>query len=214
MNPPIEWRPTEFARIISCTLCTQATDSKLLRDRAENVPQPGYIGSRYRKARVLLVGQNPGTPKSLSAQDIPYTAALRALRDEPTTQRYKELNAVLRAFIPQWPVQNNYFPLEESGLALEDIAYCNIVRCRTTGDGTPGDSLTKQCHNEHFVRWLNLLNPKVVVFIGKWAWHQGRGVVDAKGVPCAFMNRQRSLSTDERVKNRAQVVALVKRHCG
>ena len=214
MNPPVEWRHTEFARVISCARCTQATDSKLLRDDGENVPQPGYIGPQYRKARVLLVGQNPGTPKSLAVQDLPYTSALRALRDEPTIQRYKDLSTVLRAFIPQWHVQNNYFPLAESGLSLEDIAYCNVVRCRTSGDGTPGELLTKQCLNEHFVRWLNLLNPKVVVFIGKWAWRQGGSAVGAKGIPCAFMNRQRSLSTDARIENRAQVVALVRKHRG
>ncbi|RPJ48309.1 MAG: hypothetical protein EHM16_03080 [Betaproteobacteria bacterium] len=214
MNPSAEWRHIEFARVISCKLCTKATDSNPLRDDGENVPQPGYIGSKYRNVRVLLVGQNPGTPKSLSAQDLPYTAALRALRDEPTTQRYKELRTVLRTFIPQWPVQNNHFPLIESGLTLDDIAYCNIVRCRTTGDGTPRELLSKQCLNEHFVRWLNLLNPKVVVFIGKWAWRQGSSAVGAKGIPCAFINRQRSLSTTERVENRAQVVALVRKHHG
>lgn len=214
MNAPVEWRHSEFARVISCTLCTQATDKKLLRDDGENVPQPGYIGPQDRKARVLLVGQNPGTPKSLAIQDLPYTAALRTLRDEPTPQRYKELGTVLRAFIPQWHVHGNYFPLVESGLSLEDIAYCNIVRCRTSGDGTPGELLTKQCLNEHFVRWLNLLTPKVVVFIGKWAWRQGNSSVGAKGIPSAFMNRQRSLSPTARAENLAQVVALVRQHRG
>ena len=214
MNPPAEWRHIEFARVIACELCTTATDRNLLRDEGENVPQPGYIGSNYRKVRVLLVGQNPATPKSLAAEDLPYTTALRALRNEPTIQRYKELRTVLRTFIPQWPVQNNHFPLTESGLTLDDIAYCNIVRCRTTGDSKPGVILTKQCLNEHFARWLNLLNPKVVVFIGKWAWRQGCSVVGAKDIPCSFINRQRSLSTTERAENRAQVVALVRKHHG
>lgn len=214
MNRPAEWRNIEFARVIACKSCTTATDSKLLRDDGENVPQPGYIGSNYRNVRVLLVGQNPGTPKSLAEEDLHYTAALRALRDEPTIQRYKQLRTVLRTFILRWPVQNNHFPLTESGLTLDDIAYCNIVRCRTANDSKPGETLAKQCLNGHFIRWLNLLKPKVVVFIGKWAWRQGGNTVSAQGIPCTFINRQRSLSADERVENRAQAVALVRKYRG
>lgn len=210
MNSASEWRHSEFVRVLTCELCTQATDSRLLRDNGENVPQPGYIGSQYESSGVLLVAQNPGIPKKLSGQDLHYTAALRALRDEPTVQRYQELSAVLKAFIPLWPVQNHYFPLAESGLTLEDIAYCNIVRCRTNGDGKPRALLTRQCLDEHFTRWLNILNPEVVIFIGKWAWQQGKNDVGAKGIPCGFMNRRRNLSAAERKKNRAEIVALVR----
>jgi hypothetical protein len=215
MSTPVEWRHIEFKRVIACDHCTSATDKNLLRDDGENVPQPGYIGSRYRKSRVLLVGQNPGAPKSLAEpEDRLYTAALRALRDEPTEQRYKELSAVLRTFIPQWHVHNNYFPLAESGLTLEDIAYCNAVRCRTLSNAAPNDKLARKCIDSHFVRWLDLLSPKVVVFVGKWAWRQGRTAVGDKDIPCAFMNRQRSLSEEERLANRAEVVALVRQHRG
>ena len=220
MSAPVEWRRLEFARIISCDRCTSATDPNLLRDNGENVPQPGYIGPRYRKSRVLLVGQNPAVdlspaiPKSLTESDRIYTAALRILRDEPTVQRYKELSAVLRTFIPKWPIHGNYFPLDESGLSLEDIGYFNIVRCRTSSNAAPNDCLATKCIGAHFVRWLELLAPKVVVFVGKWAWRKGSSAVSAKGIPCAFMNRQRSLSCTERAENRAQVVALVRQHRG
>lgn len=211
MSIPAEWQHSEFARVVACKRCTLETAPNLLRDDNENVPQPGYIGPQYRKARVLLVGQNPGTPKSLAIPDRPYTAALRLLRDEPTPQRYRELDAVIRKFIPQWPVHRNHFPLCESGLLLEDIAYCNIVRCRTVIDSKPGKVLSARCICEHFIRWLNLLEPNVVVFVGKWAWEQGRSAVQAKGIPCAYMNRQRSLSPTERKKNRDSVVALVRK---
>lgn len=217
---PVEWRHIEFARIISCDRCTSATDPNLLRDGGENVPQPGYIGPRYRTSRVLLVGQNPAVdqnpaiPKSLTESDRIYTAALRILRDDPTVQRYKELSAVLRTFIPKWPIHGNYFPLEESGLSLEDIGYFNIVRCRTSSNATPNDSLATKCVDAHFIRWLELLAPKVVVFVGKWAWKQGRSAVISKGIPCAFVNRQRSLSQAERMANRAEVAELVRQHRG
>jgi uracil-DNA glycosylase len=159
--------PAEFARVIACNACTRATDGNLLRDAEENVPQPGYVGTRYWTRRVLLVGQNPGTPKTLEVQDRPYTLALRRLRDTPTEAIYKELNSVLQQFIPQWPV-GNYFPLEESSLTLEDIAYFNLVRCRTRGDAKPGINTVTNCLRAHFGRWLDQLSPRVVVFIGKW----------------------------------------------
>ena len=213
MNAPITWH-TEFARVVACTKCTTTTDCNLLRDTAENVPQPGYVGAGYLKSRVLLVGQNPGTSKVLEVQDRPYTAALRALRDEPTEERYSELRRVLGKFIPQWPITNNYFPLSECGLLLDDIAYCNVIRCRTASDKKPTEYLAKQCVGEHFVRWLRHLEPKVVVFIGKWAWEQGRSSVASMKIPCSYMNRQRSLSWADRSANRVEVIALVRKHRG
>lgn len=216
MSTPIEWRHIAFQRVISCERCTSATDPNLLRDGGENVPQPGYIGPRYRKSRVLLVGQNPAAPKSLAApeKDLLYTAALRALCDEPTMQRYKELNILLKNFIPDWPIHGDYFPLDESGLSLEDISYFNLVRCRTLSNTTPNDNLARNCIDAHFVRWLDRLAPKVVVFVGKWAWKQGRSAVEERGIPCDFVNRQRKLPQLEREANLTRVAALVRQHRG
>ena len=213
MSVPVEWRHTEFARVISCKRCTLATDPNLLRDDGENVPQPGYIGPHYKTSRVLLIGRNPGTTKTLQAQDRQYTAALRALRDDPTPERYKKLTSILKDFIPQWQI-HKYFPLEDSGLALEDVAYCNIVRCRTTGDSGPGELLAQQCIHEHFKRWLTLLAPKIVVFVNKAAWSHGYSFVEAKGIPCPFMNGKRSLSHTDRTANREAVAALIRQYRG
>jgi|SRR5579884_2631469 len=208
-----DW-PSEFARIIRCEACTNAMDPNLLRDNLENVPQPGYIGQRYRESGVLLVGQNPGTPKSLAPIDPPYTRALRALRDESTPERYVELLQVMRGVIPQWPIHGSYFPLAECDLALDDIAYLNVVRCRTTKDRAPGRTLVRQCTAIHFDRWFKLLAPRVVVFIGKWAYERASGHAKGAGVPCAFINRERSLSSQERRANRAEVIALVRKYRG
>lgn len=206
--------PIEFADVIACTRCSSASDRALLRDHHENVPQPGFIGDNYWKRRVLLVGQNPGTPKSRLSADMPHTAALRALRDRPSANTYQDLRSVLRAFIPQWPVHGNYFPLAESGLTLDDIAYCNVVRCRTSADGRPSDLTALTCTQHHFARWVSLLEPRVVVFIGKWAFERGRNIVERYGIPCDFMNRQRSLSSVARDENRQRVASLVRQLSG
>jgi uracil-DNA glycosylase len=206
--------PREFAAVIGCERCSSATDRGLLRDHQENVPQPGFIGDNYWSRRVLLVGQNPGTPKSRLAADMPYTAALRSLREQPTEKNYEHLRKVLRDFIPKWPVHGNYFPLAEAGLALDDIAYCNVVRCRTSADGRPSDATAQTCAQNHLARWILLLSPHVVVFIGKWAFERGRSIVEKHGVPCDFMNRQRSLSSEVRSENRQRVASLVRQLSG
>jgi hypothetical protein len=183
-----------------------------MRDSDEHVPQPGYIGKGYEQTGVLLVGQNPYLPNgSLAAQDRAYTAALRALRDSPTEQQYARLQVVLNRFIAIWPVQNKYFPLRECGLNLEDIAYLNLVRCRT-GEKAPNTSTVEQCRRTHFEPWLEKLNPACVVFIGLWARERGQHAVAARRIPYTAMNRRRSLGASELIKNRTEVAEFVREH--
>lgn len=213
MDAQLSW-PKEFAAVIACERCSGSTDRRLLRDSLENVPQPGFIGDNYWSRRVLLIGQNPGTPKSRRSEaDRPYTAALRALRGNPTEGSYQHLRGVLKGIIPQWPV-GNYFSLAECGLTLEDIAYCNVVRCRTVRDASPSERTALTCSQSHLARWVFLLAPLVVVFIGRWAFERGHTVVDRSGIPCDYMNRQRSFSSEARRKNRDRVSALVRRLTG
>lgn len=199
----------EFAKVIACKHCY---GGNLLRDDQENVPQPGYVGSNYIRSRVLLVGQNPGIPSDLVDGDQIYTAALRSLRDNPTGEEYEKLSRLLENVIQGWPVHNNYFPLADCGLTLKDIAYCNLVRCRTLANRTPNKSLVTNCVDQHFDRWIDWLDPLVVVFIGKWAFDAVGHAVDARGIPADFMNRQRSLSGKLRDANRKEVVEIVKRY--
>jgi hypothetical protein len=126
--------PVEFAKVIACRHCKTEDCRKLLRDEQENIPQPGYIGSRYGASRLLLVGQNPGIGTGArTAPDRVYTASLREVARNPSTTAYRSLSVVMEDFVPSWPVHGNYFPLRECGLTLQDIAYCNTVRCRTVG---------------------------------------------------------------------------------
>ena len=207
----INWNK-EFARVISCKHCTSSTDRALLRDEAENVPQPGYVGKDYFKSRVILIGQNPGTPKTLGLKDQPYTAALRALRDLPNATNYRTLSKVLEDFIPQWPVQARHFPLHECGLTLNDIAYFNLVRCRTIEDRAPSKKLSDACVSQHFDRWVQVMQPRVVIFIGKWASDRAATRLEEVGVPSAYVNRLRNLTLTERAMNRKAVVDLVRAH--
>jgi hypothetical protein len=182
-----------------------------LRDSDENVPQPGFVGTDYVRKRILLVGQNPGIPNAaLVNRDRIYTAALRRLRDDGSQESWVKLQEVLREFVPDWPLQRNYFPLEETDLTLSEIAYCNIVRCRTVANTRPSSNMKSECADNHFAHWLDLLEPRAIVFLGKWAYDRGSPYAIARQIPHDFMNRHRSLSSFERHENRERVVAFIR----
>ncbi|MEH6585037.1 MAG: uracil-DNA glycosylase family protein [Halioglobus sp.] len=197
-----------FREVVGCSKCDQWISKKLLRDSNENIAQPGWVGNNYEEHRVLLVGQNPGVPPAnMQARDAIYTAALRQLESSSSRADYEHLYKVLKSFVPEWPVQRNYFPLSESGLGLEDIAYCNVVRCRTVGNAAPSNAIVQNCLG-HFDSFAQAVQPKVVIFIGKWA--HDRAANRLGEIPYAFMNRMRSLSGIERRENRSSVINLVR----
>lgn len=200
----------EFTRIVTCNQCLEAGDTKILRDEDFNPPQPGYVGRNYERTRVLLVGQNPGvSPPRFATQDLTYAHALLAVRNDPSADNINHLQDVLDEIIPTWPVRDKYFPLAECVLQLEDIAYFNLVRCRTKNNTIPSSRMIRTCISAHFVRWLDWLHPQVVICIGKWAHDNTSYLLESRNISHSFMNRMRSLSSKERRKNRDEVVQLV-----
>lgn len=203
----------EFARVIGCRACASSAGPMVLRDDTFNLPQPGYVGPRYAACRLLLVGQNPGvSPVRFDEQDREYASALVHVRDGPSPESLGRLQEVLGRIIPTWPVHGNYFPLAECGLTLADIAYVNAVRCRTPGNRAPSSGVSAMCISRHFARWLDMLGPKAVVCIGKWAYDRVAELLAQHGIPCDFVNRQRSLPGRDRTANRAQIKDFVQRH--
>ena len=200
----------KYCNVIECERCNALTDSRLLRDKDENVPQPGYIGRNYEKYRLLLIGQNPGVcPPSMIEKDTIYMKSLLDLASQRTINSYEQLYQIMLKFVPEWPVQKSYFPLKECGLGLEDIAYCNIVRCRTSENTKPSKRIAQNCIEEHLVSLINTIEPKIIVCIGKWAYDQLILLLKDKSITVTYMNRDRSLSRNERLANRKLVVATV-----
>ena len=101
----------EFSRVISCDYCARNNYPKLLRDDSLNLPQPGYIGSNYENTRVLLVGQNPGSPSDPSAHDREFTEAQMALRDKADVRSLTRHKSVLDRIMPKWAVVRITFRL-------------------------------------------------------------------------------------------------------
>lgn len=203
--------PQRFAGVIGCERCVVAREAKILHDRRFHVPQPGYIGRNFANARLLLVGQNPGvSSERFREQDQAYANALNAVADDPSDASMASLQSLLEEIIPTWPVSGSYFPLQGCGLRLQDIAYVNLVRCRTIDNAMPSTTMTERCKQQHFVPWLDWLAPRVVVCVGKWAHDQIAMLLDTRAIPHTFVNRMRSLSGDARRANVEEVVAVVR----
>jgi len=65
------------------------------------------------------------------------------------------------------------------------------------------------------MRWIEALSPVVIVCIGKWVFDNLPGSIRAHySGKIGFMNRQRSLSSVKRDRNRREVVELVRRSLG
>lgn len=204
----------KFSQVISCDYCSCNNYPNLLRDDSFNLPQPGYIGTNYKNTRVLLVGQNPGVPtydpSDPGRPDKKYADALITVRDKANAKSMARLKSIEDEIMPTWSVVQRQFPLAECGLQLDDIAYVNLVRCRTKGNAMPGSYITRACINNHFIGLLDWLQPRVVVCIGKWAHNYIGTLLKGRGIQSGFINRQRSLPTDERQRNKKQVVDLVR----
>lgn len=202
----------DFAEVIRCDRCTTATDRNLART-ATNVPQPGFIGTNYAARRIMLVGQNPGESRErLKDRDEPYMEALRQLGQTPSPETLNHFQDVVRAYAEHWPITRAHFPLQQCGLSLDDIAYCNVVRCRTTRDAAPGPRLVGACVSTHFEQWLDLLKPRLVVFIGRWAADRGAAACARHDdIEYVWLSRQRNLAREDRVNGIAAVVDAVRR---
>lgn len=211
--------------MVSCVRCTTHTCKNLLRDDSENVPQPGFVGKDYNHKRLMLVGQNPAITKSRQAleADMPYTQAMRRLRDDPSEANLAALLDIARGFMPSWRIHQDYFPLAECRVSLDDLAYINVVRCRTARfnhkkqkmeDTPPNRRVAEECVATHFTRWVKLLRPRAIIFLGKYAWDYGREVASAMSIPADYLDRERSRPTHLRNDDRARVAALVRNHVG
>lgn len=205
---------SHFRDVINCSMCNETLCNNLRRDDTENIPQPGFVGHNYADNRILFVGINPKfDPTEVRAtKDRQYTGALRTLAATREAGAYQALYREQMSFMPNWPVFRN-IPLTECGLNLEDIAYTNAVSCRTSGDKDPSKIVRSNC-SSLFKRTLELLDPRVVVFVGVKAESWVSHIVESHGIPYATVNRARHMNKQQRSENRFQVAEVVRKALG
>lgn len=194
-----------FSNVVGCERCSL---NDVHRDTFFNLPQPGFIGKNYAKHRLVLIGQNPGaSPERFADKDKLYADLLLKLRKEQSSAAYSTLYAFLLDFMEKWQV-TKYFPIDECNLGLEDIAYFNLVRCRTRNNAAPSRNVTQSCM-QHSLNWIEMLSPRVVVCIGKHSYDRISYELEKRGIPCCFTNRIRSLDNSARQIDRNNAATFV-----
>lgn len=189
-----------FISVLNCSVCPSDC---VLRDAVDNIPQPGWIGRRFDRG-VLFIGQNPGVRRPGSTQlaaDVRYIGALREVKDEASLSNLLEaMYSSMQAFV----MYKHYIPTE----FFEQIAIINAVRCRTVGNLAPAPLAVKNC-GRHLNSWLDYLRPRAIVFNGVWALQNVGSMIADRGLPYETINRQRSLSTEDRRHQQERVRRLV-----
>ena len=211
----IEDKIKEYATVIHCDICVRQGDNKILRNEA-SLPQAGHIGSRYEQYRVLLIPQNPGYAKpQRTLQHQKYAEAEKAFLENPTHDKMEILQNTLEQAMPHWTIYGQILSplLSKCGLTLADIAYINAVRCPTINNRSPSATMTANCkfHLEHWLEWLQ---PKVVICIGKMVYQEIGPILTAHDIPHTYLNRDRSLSEPERLKNLEEVGRFIRSMIG
>lgn len=150
---------------------------KYIRDTGhemDKVPQPGFIGSRYRRGGLLLIGQNPGNDRvangALSQADQEQYDLLTLLsgsREGHAPQAFNSLMEALgKSVMPKWIIYKNVVKplLDGLALTLDDVAYTNLMKYHTTGSQLPMSLFRKAWVTTE--RQLDLLAPRVIVCLG------------------------------------------------
>jgi hypothetical protein len=202
----------EFCQVIKCDKCSQENIRNLLRDDKKNVPQPGFVGEYYDTTRILFIERNPGHPKNLTIEDK-YNKGLRQLVN--STEKLLFFNGIYK---PIYKSFENYLIngqkkeikkiIDSLGIDLGHIAHFNKARCRTKDCKTPTDKMFENCE-DHLRNFIDLLEPKVVIFIGKEVSDKTRGIIDKYKIPNNFLNRCRSLNLEERDKNVDDIILFI-----
>ena len=211
----IDEKIKEYTTVINCDVCVRQADNVILRND-DNIPQPGHIGSRYEQHRVLFIPQNPGYAKpQRTIQHQRYAEAEKAFLNNPTQDNMEKLQALLEQAMPRWTIYAQVLSplLTGCNLTLADIALFNAVRCPTISNSTPSATMVANCkfHLEHWLEWLK---PKVVVCIGKWTYREVEPILARHNIPRAYINRDRSLSGVEKMKNMDEVARFVRSMIG
>lgn len=168
------------------------------RNWADRLPQPGYMGARYRSGGLVFVSMNPGAgPQAgLSADDQRQYGALQRLRDadeDATRTGFDELTQVLADIMPGWKIQQNFVApvLRAAALDFSEVAYMNLLKWRTTASSGLA-RLYALSWDHHTREQLELLAPSRVIAIGSDAGRAFQrhytGAVDFDFIPRAIGN--------------------------
>jgi hypothetical protein len=181
-----------------------------LDNSAISTPQPGYIGRKYSNQNgLVIIGANPGIPNvsPFIQKDPIYIQHIQNFARNKDYDQFLQYLDYTDDYMKSWRnnLTNAHFR-ELLGYNIEEIAYINLVKCRSIQVGsntiqTLGNTVTRRCFNLHTIRQLNLLKPRWI--IGQWKQIpktlHSLGYDIPKTIPC--YSGQRNLTEQARIKD-------------
>ena len=137
------------------------------------LPQFGYVGARYEKCRILLLGINPGNgPRNeRSAGDISAMPALHKFSAERTPEAFREAQTAYRAVCEGWAIWGRqcYELLRNTGIGMEDVAFTNALPWRTASQSAFKKQIALRAAELYVKPFVLELKPRIIVAVGKKA---------------------------------------------
>jgi hypothetical protein len=156
-------------------------EASLLLDRnwGDRLAQPGFVGHLYEPKGLVFVSMYPdrggGSDGGLSSPDLEHYEALERLRDceeDDAGCRFSELMEVLQRIMLSWRICQNFVQpvLSKASIDFSRVACLTLLKWRIgTPDAKGLNKLYDQSWRDHTQEQFELLNPGVVVALGKSA---------------------------------------------
>lgn len=132
------------------------------------LPFPDFIGRNYRG--LVVIGANPGPGGNYSQEEQEINSLLREFSRNNSIDNYHKILDYRNSCSLYWDDRNlcskkmrNFLNFD-----LEDIAYLNIVKCKTEGKGSSviykiGKAVSERCFEHYLKKQLEILNPKYII---------------------------------------------------
>lgn len=137
----------------------------------DSIPQPGFVGARYKEGGVLVLALNPSNGgKGESSGDLRQYELIRALqcaRGSDLISAFNTLMAELSDFMPTWRL------FEKNGInlllsahskSLDDISFLNVFKFRTKNTDFGAAEYDEAW--ETLDQQISFLRPKHVIVLG------------------------------------------------
>jgi hypothetical protein len=137
-------------------------------------PQFGYVGSRYLKSKVLILGINPGNGRSNDARtpgDETLMPPHQQFAADPSPMNFKAATEAYKAECQKWHVWKRHCAeiIGAGGLSLDEIAYSNCLPWRTDSESSFSDTVAKKAAKLYAFPIIDELQPILVIALGKRA---------------------------------------------
>jgi hypothetical protein len=181
----VRWRFTKIVKCNRITSCRAAFPSL-----SHNYgPHPGFVGRNYSNCRVVLLAQNPGhaSQSSHGPGEVKMYKLWRAAARSRCTKEFDEVMRHIAEYMTTWPVFQRLKLTQRFGLGLEDVAYFNALKCKTTRNKKPSKALYRECAKQTTVPQMEVLAPRFVLCLGKDIYNSTLSHILSLNIPCDWI---------------------------